>query len=157
MAYIDFAFYSDRFFGTTIPENAFEKYAERAGDRIDLLTFDRLENGLPENQRSQEKIKKAVCVVAEALFLVDKIKDSNMESVGSLKREDGTITGKVVSSISAGSESISYSSPGNEKNDIYHQAASDIAMENRLIYQLAVSYLHGVTTDEGVGLLYAGL
>ena len=81
-----------------------------------------------------------------------------MEAFERIQQEDGTVTGKVVSSVSSGSESRTYAtgSSGNASN-IYAQAAMDKKTENMLIYQTAVEYLSGVTDDEGRNVLYAGL
>ena len=81
-----------------------------------------------------------------------------MEAFEKIQQEDGTVTGKVVSSVSSGSESRTYvtGSSGSASN-IYTQAAMDKKTENMVIYQAAVEYLSGVTDDEGRNVLYAGL
>lgn len=158
MAYADYQFYTTTYYGDTVPESDFPKYAERASDRIDSITFDRLVNGFPEEERAVTKVKKAVCAVAEALYQIDQIKKSSMESVGTVTREDGTVVSKAVSSISSGSESISFatgSSSGAES--IYGQATIDKKVESVLLYQIATEYLSGVTDKKGICLLYAGL
>ena len=158
MAYVDYQFYTEKYYGDTVPESDFPKYADRSSDRIDAITFDRLVNGFPEEERAATKVKKAVCAVADALHQIDQIKKTSMESVGTVTREDGTVVSKAVSSISSGSESISYvtgSSGGTES--IYGQAAVDKKVESVLLYQIATEYLSGVTDKKGICLLYAGL
>lgn len=158
MAYADYKFYTEKYYGDTVPETDFPKYADRASDRIDAITFDRLVNGFPEEERSVTKVKKAVCAVAEALYQINQIKKASIESVGTVTREDGTVVSKAVSSISSGSESISFatgSSGGTES--IYGQAAIDKKVESVLLYQVATEYLSGVTDKKGICLLYAGL
>lgn len=158
MAYVDYEFYATAYYGDTVPGADFPKYAERASDRIDMITFDRLVDGLPDDERAQTKIKKAVCAVAEALYNIDLIKAAAMETVGTVVREDGTVTGKAVSSVSSGSESISYvTGTSGTSSDIYSQAAMDKKVENVLLRQIAAEYLTGVTDNNGVCLLYAGL
>lgn len=158
MAYADYQFYTEKYYGDTVPESDFPKYAERASDRIDSITFDRLVNGLPEEERAVTKVKKAVCAVAETLYQIDQIKKASMESVGTVTREDGTVVSKAVSSISSGSESISYSTGySGVTESVYGQAAVDKKVENVLIYQIATEYLSGVTDKKGICLLYAGL
>lgn len=158
MAYADYQFYTEKYYGDTVPESDFPKYAERASDRIDSITFDRLVNGFPEEERAVTKVKKAVCAVAEALYQIDQIKKASMESVGTVTREDGTVVSKAVSSVSSGSESISFAtgSSGNTES-IYGQAAIDKKVESVLLYQIATEYLSGVTDKKGICLLYAGL
>ena len=158
MAYADQQFYTEKYYGDTVPESEFPKYAERASDRIDSITFDRLVNGFPEEERAVTKVKKAVCAMADALYQIDQIKKASMESVGTVTKEDGTVVSKAVSSISSGSESISFatgSSGGTES--IYGQAAVDKKVESVLLYQVATEYLSGVTDKKGICLLYAGL
>lgn len=158
MSYADYQFYTEKYYGDTVPESDFPKYVERASDRIDAITFDRLIDGLPENERAQTKVKKAVCAVAETLYQIDQIKKASMESVGTVTREDGTVVSKAVSSISSGSESISYSTGySGVTESVYGQAAVDKKVENVLIYQIATEYLSGVTDKKGICLLYAGL
>lgn len=158
MAYADYKFYTEKYYGNTVPESDFPKYADRASDRIDMITFDRLVDGLPDDERSQTKIKKAVCALADAIYQIDQVKKASMETVGTVVREDGTVVNKVVSSVSSGSESISFatgSSGGTES--IYGQAAVDKKVESVLLYQVATEYLSGVTDKKGICLLYAGL
>lgn len=71
MAYADYEFYKTSFFGNVVPESDFMRLAERASDFIDRLTFDRLADGLPSDDRQQKRIKKAVCAVAEMLYQID--------------------------------------------------------------------------------------
>ena len=141
-----------------MPESDFPRYAERASDRIDILTFDRLADGLPESERAQKKIKKAVCELADALFQIDTVKKAAMETVGTVKKEDGTVINKAVSSISSGSESISYvTGTGGTNSSVYGQAAMDKKVENVLVTQIVCENLQGVMTDDGVPVLYAGV
>ena len=158
MAYADYQFYTEKYYGDTVPESEFPKYAERASDRIDSSTFDRLVNGFPEEERAVTKVKKAVCAVADAMYQIDQIKKASIESVGTVTREDGTVVSKAVSSVSSGSESISFTtgtSGGTES--IYGRAAVDKKVESVLLYQVVTEYLSGVTDKKGICLLYAGL
>lgn len=161
MAYVDYQFYTEKYYGDTVPESDFTKYAERASDRIDTITFDRLISGLPDDERAKTKVQKAVCAVADYLYQIDEVKKASMSTVGTITMEDGTVTGKMVSSVSSGSESISYatgsSSASGGAESIYGQAAVDKKVENVLLYQIAAEYLSGVTDKKGICLLYAGL
>ena len=158
MAYADYKFYTEKYYGDAVPESDFPKYSDRASDHIDAITFDRLVNDFPDEERAVTKVKKAVCAVAETLYQIDQIKKSSMESVGTVTRKDGTVVSKAVSSISSGSESISYSTGySGVTESVYGQAAVDKKVENVLLYQIATEYLSGVTDKKGICLLYAGL
>ena len=71
MEYADYEFYKTSFFGNVVPESDFMRFAERASDFIDTLTFDRLVDGLPGDERQQKRIKKAVCAAADILYQID--------------------------------------------------------------------------------------
>lgn len=158
MAYADYQFYTEKYYGDTVPESDFPKYAERASDRIDAITFERLVNGFPEEERAVTKVKKAVCAVADALYQIDQIKKASMETIGTVTREDGTVVSKAVSSVSSGSESISFASGSSGgAESIYGQAAVDKKVESVLLYQVATEYLSSVTDKKGICLLYAGM
>ena len=158
MAYADYQFYTEKYYGDTVPESDFQKYAERASDRIDAITFDRLVNGFLEEERAVTNVKKAVCAVADALYKIDQIKKASMETIGTVTREDGTVVSKAVSSVSSGAESISYVTGTTGSNtDIYSQAAMDKKVENVLLRQIATDYLAGVVDKNGICLLYAGM
>lgn len=157
MAYTDYEFYKSKFYGDTVPESDFLKYAERASDRIDQYTFDRLVDGLPENERVKTKVQKAVCAVADTMYQIDQIKKASMDTVGTIQKEDGTVVNKAVSSVSSGNESISYATGSNISSNVYTQASMDKKVENALLLNVATGYLAGATNDKGICLLYAGL
>lgn len=158
MAYTDYAFYKNEYYGDVVPETDFPKYINQASDRVDEITFDRLADGLPSDSRANKKVQKAVCSVAETLYQIDSIKKTLLNNLGTVETEDGKVTGKTVSSVTAGSESITYSTGMSDASKtVYAQAAMDKKVENILIQQSAGEYLYGVTDDSGVCLLYAGL
>ena len=114
MAYADYEFYKTSFFGNVVPESDFMRFSERASDFIDLLTFDRLTDGLPGDERQQKRIKKAVCAAADILYQID-IAEQNAAAAATTGTATtlpggGTSTG-IVTSVSSGSESRSYATP----------------------------------------------
>lgn len=158
MAYADIVFYKTKYYGDTVPDESLERYLEKASDRIDEITFDRLVDGFPDNKRAQTKVKKAVCEVADYLYQIDEVKKVSMDTMGTVTRADGTMTGKMVSSISSGAESISYvTGTTGGIFDIYSQAAMDEEVEKVRLQQVAKKYLAGVVDNKGVYLFYAGL
>lgn len=138
MAYADYDFYKTSCYGSVVPDSDFPRLAERASDFIDLMTSDRLVDGLPSNERYQKRIKKAVCSLAELMYqleLAEKNATSyatmNGTSVSTRPGEYGLVTDEegnirlvhtastisnndntgIVTSKSSGSESISYATP----------------------------------------------
>lgn len=150
MAYVDFTFYFDVFCGNTLnPENA-QKYFIEASDEIDALTFNRLHYAFPTDELHISKVKKAVCAVADALFLIDV-----QSKAALLQKSENGYTGGIISSVSSGKESISYAN-NSTQNSVYALAASNNAEKSKLINEIAVRYLANIPDSNGVNLLYAG-
>lgn len=164
MTYADYDFYTTSYFGNVVPEADFPRLAERASDFVDNMTFDRLVDGLPENERSQKRIKKAVCSLAELMYQIE-LAEKNAISQASANVTDtnvGNISTGVVTSVSSGSESISYATPqqigasAKEWSAVY-AAAGDVQKTNDLLLKTALPLLMEVRTDEGIPILYAGV
>lgn len=165
MAYADYEFYTTSFFGATVPESDFMRFSERASDFIDMMTFDRLADGLPSGDRQQKRIKKAVCTLADLMYQIELAEKNAIAAASVTSSSDGsdggTTTG-VITSKSAGSESISYATPqqigasAKEWSAVY-AAAGDAQKTNDLLLKTALPLLMGVRTDEGIPVLYAGV
>lgn len=163
MAYADYKFYTESF-GNVVPEADFPRLAERASDFVDLMTSDRLVDGLPTDERSQKRIKKAVCSLAEIMYQIE-LAEKNAISQASANVTDTNTGGKstgIVTSVSSGSESISYATPqqigasAKEWSTVY-ATVGDVQKTNNLLYKTALPLLMGVMTDEGIPVLYAGV
>lgn len=165
MAYADYKFYTESF-GNVVPETDFPRLAERASDFVDTMTFDRLVDGLPTDTRAQKRIKKAVCSLAELMYQIE-LAEKNAISQASASEASTTIgsggsTTGVVTSVSSGSESISYATPqqigasAKEWSAVY-AAAGDVQKTNDLLLKTALPLLMGVRTDDGIPVLYAGV
>lgn len=163
MAYADYKFYIESF-GNVVPEADFPRLSERASDFIDLITHGRLVNGLPTNEYFQKRIKKAVCSLAEILYQIE-LAEKNAVNQASANLTDtnvGNISTGVVTSVSSGSESISYATPqqigasAKEWSAVY-AAAGDAQKTNALLTRTVLPLLMGVRTDDGIPILYAGV
>lgn len=150
MAYADFSFYSERFYGDTLTGENADRWLERASDFIDALTFHRTEKAFPENEADAVKVRKAVCAIADAQYLIDmqvKATQAAVDAHGVLR--------PAVASLSSGRESVSYMQ--NASASSYAKAAADKAEARRMLADIAVHYLAGVPDSTGVNLLYAGV
>ena len=164
MAYADYEFYTTSYFGSAVPETDFPRLAERASDFVDTMTFDRLVDGLPTNERSQKRIKKAVCSLAELMYQIELAEKNaiNQASANLTDTNVGDISTGVVTSVSSGSESISYATPQQigasvkEWSAVY-AAVGDVQKTNDLLLKTALPLLMGVRTDDGIPVLYAGV
>lgn len=164
MAYADYKFYTESF-GNVVPETDFPRLAERASDFIDMMTFNRLVDGLPENERSQKRIKKAVCSLAELMYQIELAEknatDAAVSGTSTAIGSGGSTTG-IVTSVSSGSESISYATPqqkasGAKEWSAVYAATGDVQETNNLLYKTALPLLMGVRTDDGIPVLNAGV
>lgn len=63
MIYADYEYYKDEYGGNMISENDFKMVAVKASERINAMTFGRLENGIPDIH--SEKIRRCCCELAE--------------------------------------------------------------------------------------------
>ena len=164
MSYTDFEFYATIYHGNVVPEADFPRIADRASDFLDVIAFDRLVDGLPSDERAATKVQKAVCAVSDKLYeleLAEKQANAAAQAGGSSGTSGGATSG-IISSRSAGSESISYASlsdtaSGAKNWSAVYQAAGDETLTNKLLYSAARLYLTGVRDDKGALLLYAGL
>ena len=165
MAYADYDFYTLSYFGSLVPEADFPRLAEKASNFVDLMTSDRLVDGLPTNERSQKRIKKTVCSLTELMYqieLAEKNATNAAVSGTSTAIGSGGSTTGVVTSVSSGSESISYATPqqigssAKEWSAVY-AAAGDVQKTNDLLLKTALPLLMGVRTNDGILVLYAGV
>lgn len=148
MAYCDFEYYKNTYFGNLIKEIDFPRLAKRASDKIDAFTFGHLHitsEGIIkytwENSREfnvedisesvQNKVKDACCALAEKIADIE-IANQTIRSAG----------GAGISSVSSGSESISFG------NSVAVVSNSEI---QKACYSIVREYL------AGTGLLYAGI
>lgn len=165
MAYADYEFYTTSYFGSVVPEADFPRLAERASDFVDTMTFDRLVDGLPTNERSQKRIKKVVCSLAELMYQIELAeKNATNAAVSGTSTAIGTggSTTGIVTSLSSGSESISYATPqqkasGAKEWSAVYAAAGDVQKTNDLLLKTALPLLMGARTDDGIPVLYAGV
>lgn len=149
-AYADYKFYKNNFYGDILAEDVASKWLCLASDEIDSLTFGRLSFAFPTVDAHVEKVGKAVCAVAEALYNID----LQYKAAGVQQAADGSYRG-AVSSISSGRESISYSD-NTAATSIYAAAAVSAEERTKLISGIIVKYLANVPDANGINLLYAG-
>lgn len=167
MAYTDFEFYATTYHGNVVPEADFSRIADRASDFLDVITFDRLVDGLPDDERAKTKVQKAVCAVSDKLYELE-LAEKQALSAAAGGTSSGTAGGTggvnagVITSRSAGSESISYASLSEMANgaktwSAVYQAAGNPQETYKLLYREASPYLIGVRDNKGDLLLNAGL
>lgn len=152
MAYADFTFYTESFYGDMLTKENANKWLERASDKLDAFTFRRLTSAFPTEAAHVVKVKKAVCAIADALYLID----LQRIAASAQQAPDGSYRG-AVTSISSGKESISYAVNGAASASVYAAAAASADAQTALLRDIAATYLSNIPDNNGVNLLYAGV
>lgn len=153
--YADYTYYQTEYGGKMSADN-YKRFGRRAERRIDGITGNKLQFAYPTETRSIEAVKDCVCELADFLWQIETYNAAAMESMGTVAQADGTVKGKVITSISSGSESIGYSANGFTSTAI-SEAAKDKKVADTMIYGMVQDGLTGVADSNGVNLLYAGI
>ena len=140
-------------------EKIFNRLAFDACRYLDRLTagidnVKKLKVAFPVDEDSAAAVKHCAAKIVNILFQIHEAETFASDGRGYEKTENG-LRGKVVSSVSAGNESISYSA-GSQITAI-DAAVSDMAARDKLIFATIRQYLSGVQDANGVNLLYMGV
>lgn len=154
--YADFDYYTKEYGGKVIGSaDDFNHYARKATRRIDTITTNKLQFAFPTDDNAVMSVKDCFCELADFICQLDRYQSAAMDSVGTVAQSDGTVKGKVITSISSGSESISYSASSSADSSIA-EAAKDKKTADAMIYGIVKDGLAYISDANGVNLLYAG-
>ena len=129
------------------------KYIDRHTTGIDGVR--KLKDYFPVSESSVEAVERCTAEIVNIIAQIQEAEKSASAGRGYTKTENG-LQGKVVSSVSAGNESVSYSATGNQASAI-DAAVSDLAARAELIRATVRHYLSDETDRNGVSLLYMGV
>ena len=153
--YADYEYYQTEY-GGKMSADEYKRFGRRAERRIDGITGNKLQFAFPTNGRDVEAVKDCVCELADFLYHIDSYNNAAMESMGTVAQADGTVKGKVITSISSGSESVGYSVSGSASTATM-EAAKDKKVADAMVYGMVRDGLGGVSDSNGINLLYAGI
>lgn len=141
-----------------VEENAFNRISYDACRHIDRLTtgidgVKKLKTAFPTDEDAAEAVKRCTAAVINFLIQLDTLEKTAASGRGYTETANG-LQGKVVSSVAAGNESVSFSS-GDAKT-LADVASSDISARNQAISNIVYEYLSGIADSNGVNLLYMG-
>ena len=142
-----------------VEDKVFNRLAFQACRYLDRLTtgvdgFKKLKESMPTDQDDNAAVVHCAAHVINFLQQIEEAEKSASLARGVIDA-DGMVRGKTVSSVSAGNESITYStSAGNTAIDA---AISDVSIREKQIYDIIRHYLSGVKDENGVNLLYMGI
>lgn len=157
MAYIRRDYY-EGIYGE-IPETDFTRLSFEANRILDLHTtgidnVKKLKRYFPTDEDDAELVKRCAAKLVHFLYQVHTAELAAMEARGYESAEQG-MRGKVISSVSAGNESITYSNGSSASTDI-DTAVKSKTTRDRMAAEIVWEYLAGIEDANGVNLLYMG-
>lgn len=156
MSYVDYEYYKSIYGEDSMLETDFNRFSWEACRRVDALTLNKLKFAFPNNEDDAEAVKRCVCKLIEIAGQIEAANKRVSEGQGYITDETGALRGKVVSSVSSGSESISYTAKAESGSTLIDAVLSDKAAQDKLYRDTILEYLSFVGDANGVNLLYAG-
>ncbi len=160
MGYADYMFYQSIYADIEISQADYNRLAWEASRKMDVATtgidgVKKLKIAFPTDEEAAETIKRCFCKLVNILYRVELAERTVNQARGYEETENG-LRGKVISSVSAGNESISYATTSGGTATLIDKALSDKAVQDRLYRDTIFEYLSGVHDKNGVNLLYMG-
>lgn len=150
MAYIDYEYYQSLYGEEKLSETEFNRLLWDAEREINKATsgcdgVKKLKIAFPTDEEDAEVVKRCSAELVSFIYTLNKAHNGIVSS-------DGTVNSNIVTSKSAGNESIAYA---NVENSI-STALKSVKDREKIIYQFISSKLSGVSDANGVKLLFAG-
>lgn len=150
-----------QFYNDSIEGVDFNRFVISASQYADTLTTGidgvrKLKIAFPTDSDDNEMVKAAICDVIHLMFEVFNLEKMVTSAQGTILREDGTVVGKTIASISSGSESISYSIQSNGQT-MASMIVGDAKAQERAYNSLLTGGFRNVRDANGVNLLYVGI
>lgn len=151
MAYVDYEYYTALY--GNIDEPVFNRLLWDSERKLDVFTtgvdnYKKLRNSFPTAPEEAEAVKRCVCKLIDAMHQLEKAE----RTASRVTSENGTHSG-VISSVSAGNESISYATGAMTEID---KALTDRSARDKMYADIIRDCLSGVTDANGINLLYMG-
>lgn len=158
--YVDYEFYKKLYGSDAVSEAEFNRFSWDASKKIEHYTtgadgVKKLQVAFPTDTDGAESVKRCVCVLIDLMSNIKKAEQNLRSATGFIQKEDGSVQGKVITSVSAGNESISYSAKTSNTSPV-DEAVSDRTKREQLFTDTIREYLSGVLDANGVNLLYMG-
>lgn len=158
--YVDYEYYKSLYGEKAISEADFKRLLWDAEREIDNATSGvdnvrKLRVAFPTSDYDAEAVKRCVVELVNFLYKLETAENSLNAMSEYTERADGSLQGKVVASVSAGNESISYA-VGKSTNTVISNAIKDLQSRDMTVYRYIQSRLDGISDANGVSLLYGG-
>lgn len=160
MSYVNYEYYKTLYGDKEIAETEFNRLSWDAEREVDKATSGvdgvrKLKIAFPTDEYDAEAVKRCICSLIAFMNEIEQAEAAANMSTQYTAREDGTMQGKIVASVSAGNESISYA-VGKTSDTATSAAIKSVKDKEQMIYQHIASKLSGISDANGVNLLYAG-
>lgn len=162
MAYVDYEYYKTLYGDKAIPEADFNRLSFDACRKIDIATtgidnIKKLKVAFPTDEDDAEAVKRCIVAIIDIMHQIAQAEETAKKAGGYSIREDGSLQGKVVTSVTAGRETIQYAVGSNSGSaTLIDKALADKALQKKLYNDTITEYLSGITDANGVNLLYLG-
>lgn len=145
--------------GKAIPD--FDRLRWECSKLVDNATtgvdgYRKLKNAFPIDENDVEAVKRCLCRLIDLRRQIEDAEKSVLAAQSYVQREDGTVISKKITSISSGSESISYANSVGDSS-VISAAVNDKSARDALYRSTIAEYLSGVADSNGVNLLYMGV
>ena len=155
--YITFDEYSKLY--DTMDEKVFNRLEFDACRVMDIHTtgidnVKKLKRFPPVNEDDAMAVKHCAARIINLMHQIQKAEASAMETIG-YESTDMGMRGKVISSVTAGNESFSYTT-GAASATAIDAAVKDKTVRDKLVADTVREYMSGITDANGVNLLYMG-
>jgi hypothetical protein len=164
MAYVGYEYYKSIYGDKALPEADFSRLLWECEKRVNNLTTGvdgvrKLRKAFPEDEDDAEAVRRCICKCVEIAGQIEAAEQRIKDSQATITREDGTISSALVTSRSAGSESMSFATGTGASlgNTLIDSVLADKAAQEKLYVDIVQEYLSGVADANNVNLLYAGV
>lgn len=144
----------------TIQDTVFNRLSWEASRYIDYQTtgvdgYNKLRNAFPTDEDDAYAVKMCAGKLINTMLKIEGAEAAATNADGFITRADGTVSPKMVSSVSSGSESVSYANGVSSGSEI-SRAAKDKKAKFELLYGVLYDLLAGAKDANGIHLLYVG-
>lgn len=109
----------------------------------------------PTDEYSSEAVRRCACVLVDIMRQLKEAEKTAAAASGYIETANG-LHGKIISSVSAGNESVSFSASGIDVSTRIGKAVADNSERAQLLYDTVREYLSGATDANGISLIYTG-
>lgn len=139
---------------------SFDRLSMEACQRLDHHTtgldgVKKLKAAFPTDEDDARMVKYCACKIVHILGQIEAAEAAMKNARGYEKTERG-IRGRVITSVTAGNESISYSAGGGSTATLIDKALADKSVQDKLITDTIRECLSGIRDANGVNLLFMG-